>query len=247
MSKICNICGYEVKGKKCTLCKTEFGSNYSELPDLELTRPELITFLKRNSKNWIERIEQHYEILKHEIDSNTKKVVDLGCGPNIFVKLIKQYHKGIEAYGYDFIPKAKDVRQLDFEHEKLPVENDDIDIIFLSHVLEHVDNLHFILDEVFRAAKKIILAFPNDYNIFRFIRGALGKDLGGNMGLPLIQIQDRHKWIYTVEQLDRLMGYYAYKFNKKYKRIYFAHRKANTLLVKLNKNLFASEIMYIHY
>ena len=113
--------------------------------------------------------------------------------------------------------------------------------------MEHLDNLHFVVNETFRTAKKVIIVLPNSLNIFTFLKVMFGKNLGGNEGLPLITINDRHKWIYNVNQVDNFMGYYAYLYKKKYKTFYFTHAKACNLLTRINKNLFSNEMMYIFY
>ncbi len=245
--KICSVCGNIISRYKCAYCKTDHQYEYNNLLDYNWLPPTKKLFSESKYSSWIERMGLHYSIIRAEIMEQDKRIIDLGCGPNEFIRLVKREFPDKDAVGYDFIPKSKDVVKIDFEKEKLPFGANGIDLIFISHVLEHVDNFHSVMYEIFRVAKKIVIVLPNDLNIFRYIRAILGKSMGGNTGLPLVPVKDRHKWIYSVQQADNLMGYCAHLYNKKYKVIYFTHKRSNKLLVKLNKNLFANEIMYIYY
>lgn len=69
--------------------------------------------------------------------------IDLGCG-----KTKKEGYVGIDKYqmeGVDIL--------CDFEKEKLPFEDNSVDRIYASNVLEHIDNIFFLMEECYRILK----------------------------------------------------------------------------------------------
>jgi len=211
----------------------------------EYRAPEVKYRQKIVFNNWLDKIEAQFPFISRTIDEYTKKFVDLGCGPNHLVKIIRNKYPWVDAVGYDRRVLEEHTVAWDFEKEKLPFKNQDIDVICLSHILEHVGNLHFILDEAFRVGMKIIVVLPNCINAFSITKALFGRSMGVLLGLPLVKPQDRHKWFFSAKQADQLMGYYAAKFDKKYTVYYFAHPKAPNILNRLSSNLFSKEVMYI--
>jgi len=238
--KICEFCGQVGQEKECPYCSTKYGSlifGY-KAPDKKFKRKILYG-------DWLEKIDAFLPYISQAMDSDTRQFVDLGCGPNHLVKRIRQNYPWVDAVGYDRRVLEDNTVAWDFEKEKLPFENQNIDVICLSHVLEHVENFHFILDEAFRVGKKIIVILPNCINAFSLTKAFFGRNMGVLLGLPPVKPQDRHKWFFSVKQADQLMGYYAAKFNKKYAIYYFSHPRAPNILNRLNANLFSKEVMYI--
>ena len=86
-----------------------------------------------------------------------KKVLDLGCGPGIFLELLKE--SGIHAVGVDrneaIVAKAR-LKGLDIIHsdlsEYLDESKEAFDGIFCSHILEHLP-----FEEVVRLIEKIAI------------------------------------------------------------------------------------------
>ncbi|HJO91783.1 MAG TPA: methionine biosynthesis protein MetW [Victivallales bacterium] len=247
MEKICNYCGEPIYNQVCYNCGyNKIPEFYDSLEDYYFRKPSVVSYEKVRYKNAIDKIDCYMDILKDFfIKNEIKSFIDLGCGPNEFVKILKQKYSGINAIGYDQYLTEKDVKIFDFENEILPIQNKSIDVVLSSHLLEHVEDIHFILDEAFRIGKKVIIVLPNCINFFSLIKALLGKKMGNLVGLPLIKPKDRHKWFFSSNQSDILMGYYASKFNYEYKIIYCAHQRCPKLFTRINPNLFSEEIFYI--
>ncbi len=247
MEKICNYCGEAIKNHFCRNCGyNKISDIYDSLEDFVFRKPSAVSYEKIKYKNAIDKIACYMRILKdlfYEIQ--IKSFIDLGCGPNKFVKILKQKYPEITAIGYDKYLTDKDVKIFDFENEILPFKDKNIDIVLASHLLEHVENIHFVLDEAFRIGKRVIIILPNCVNFFSLTKTLLGKKMGNLVGLPLIKPMDRHKWFFSSNQSDILMGYYAAKFNYNYKIIYCAHQRSPKLFTRVNPNLFSEEIFYI--
>ena len=79
--------------------------------------------------------------------------VDLGCG--------KYKKKGF--YGIDKF-SGEDVDQIVDVDKGIPFEDNSVDEIYTSHVLEHVGNFEFVMEEIHRICKpnaKIIIKVPH--------------------------------------------------------------------------------------
>ncbi len=84
------------------------------------------------------------EFLKPELEVRSKSYLNLGCGTDIREGWINADIAPLE--GVDFI--------IDIENENLPLDDEVIDFVLLSHLLEHISNLKHVINEVFRVVKK---------------------------------------------------------------------------------------------
>lgn len=68
--------------------------------------------------------------------------VELGCGPN------KQNgYIGVDRYDLPGVDVVADI------NKKLPFEDDSVDVVLAVHSLEHLDDLHHIMSEIYRICK----------------------------------------------------------------------------------------------
>jgi len=104
---------------------------------------------------------------------NIKKdmvVCDLGCTKSAF--FLKKISPVIK-YGYGFdidVENYKDskieTKELNFDSEKIPLENEAVDCVLMSAVLEHLSNPENIIEEACRILKKdgiFLLTTPSVY------------------------------------------------------------------------------------
>ena len=80
--------------------------------------------------------------------TNPKAVkIDLGCGNrkrNNFPDFI-----GVDAYPYSGVDIVRDV-----EKQGLPFGDCTVDFIYASHFMEHINNLIFVMEEIWRVLKR---------------------------------------------------------------------------------------------
>lgn len=148
---------------------------------------EYITFARRSDRS-------EY-IAKRFSSFLIGKILDVGCDEAILRKLLpKIYYIGIDIGG------DADIK-LDLEDiNYLPLDDETFECVVCSDVLEHLDNLHHIFGELVRVAKKyIIISLPNNWVNARKPIGK-GKGSFGHYGLPIIPIQDRHKWFFGLSE-----------------------------------------------
>lgn len=133
-------------------------------------------------------------------------VLDVGCGNSNLRQLLSGQYTGIDLFGNpDIIVNLE---------KRLPFEDKSYDTIVALDVLEHVDRLHYLIDEICRVSRKyVIISFPNMYEITFRVKYLLGKRLSGKYGLPANCPTDRHKWLISYEDA-RTFVYNQAKKNK---------------------------------
>lgn len=95
---------------------------------------------------------------KYRIEFKGKKVLDVGSGTGIFLKILKkEFGKKIDRTGLDvsLIGKKyyKGIKFVEGEATKLPFRNNLFDIVFSIDVLEHLVNPQKAFEELYRVTK----------------------------------------------------------------------------------------------
>jgi ubiquinone/menaquinone biosynthesis C-methylase UbiE len=101
------------------------------------------------------------------------KVLEVGAGDGVILELLAEkgfapeLHavelsaSGVERIKERNIAAIKSVQEFDGYH--LPFGDDSMDLIILTHVLEHVEHERLLLRELKRVAKMVIIEVPRDY------------------------------------------------------------------------------------
>ena len=123
------------------------------------------------------------------------KVLDVGCDDAPLRKLVgNQFYTGIDCTGKPDI-------KINLEAvKKLPFKAQEFDTVICIDVLEHLENLHEISKELFRASNKyVLISLPNCWRDAR-IKIQRGRGSIAHYGLPSKKPLDRHKWFFTVSE-----------------------------------------------
>ena len=123
-------------------------------------------------------------------------LLDAGCRSKELLPLLK----GCREYcGTDLTP-GEGVLRIDLE-QPLPIEDDAFDIVVALDVLEHLDNPHCALQELYRVARKtVLIALPNIHYVsfrWRFMRG---RSLSGKYRFAPAPVADRHRWVLSCDE-----------------------------------------------
>lgn len=113
------------------------------------------------------------------------KAVDLGCGAGKDLEIVRKYHPNSELFGIDFEKSNKihlsSIRvnsiALNIENEKLPFENNSVDLVIANQVLEHTKEIYWINHEIFRILKVggyLYLGVPNILSLHNRLLGLIG-------------------------------------------------------------------------
>ncbi len=123
-------------------------------------------------------------------------LLDAGCRTMALKPLLKGCR---EYFGSDLIP-ADGVLQCNLE-SRLPFDDNSFDVVTALDVLEHLDNPHGALHELFRVARKsVLISLPNMYYIafrWNFLRG---RGLSGKYCFSPNPILDRHRWVLSYSE-----------------------------------------------
>lgn len=143
------------------------------------------------------------KIFEKEI-AQSQSALDVGCDYNTFKKIVGEKVTGVDLYGDPDI-------KIDLEKEKLSRFTDrQFDFVVSTEVLEHLENFHEMVDELFRVSNRyVLISLPNCVDIFTrfniFFRGKTGKFYG----LPFEKPDDRHRWFFSHAELERFFQHYA--------------------------------------
>lgn len=193
------------------------------------------------------------------IKKSFRSVLDIGS--DIDTPLREFLPSDIEYQGLDFLGETEDVKKWDLE-KGLPFEDKSYDVVFAIESLEHLENIHFMLEEIKRVARnEIVIALPNMNHWIYRIRHLLGQEillkykLYNNAEEWVSKwrqgLGDRHRWFTIRKQSIEFirinakgykieMGHHFYP----YKRVRFL-RTIDKLLSKIFPELFVYTI-YFH-
>lgn len=126
-----------------------------------------------------------------EIQFNS--VLEVGCGLGEsslrIKKMIPDKHFEVSEYDLDYVSILKNSNfPLKVTNEtvyNLERSNNSIDCVILLEVLEHLDDYHAALNELFRVSSKyVLISVPNEplWRILNFLRGKYIKNLGNTPG-----------------------------------------------------------------
>ncbi len=243
--KVCTFCGHPTQVATCPLCRFDHGSGFAELPDYLVSPPADIRFVRRPYRNWRERYCAYAPEIVPLVPKTGGLVIDVGCGPNEFGRRLREQFPTLSVIGYDQYPLSADVRRHDFETTPLPHGDGEADVVILSHVGEHIEKVHFVLEEVLRVGKSAVVVLPNALTVFGLSRLFMGQRLGTLYGLPLVPPKDRHRWFFSARDAERLIGSYAQRLRRPYDLVWFAHPRVPAWLARRGPNLLCTELMFL--
>lgn len=121
-------------------------------------------------------------------------------------------------FGADLVP-GEDVFECDLE-QGLPFEDNAFDIITALDILEHLNNPHAILPELFRVARKsVIISLPNMYYISFRWSFLMGRGVSGKYSFPPHPVLDRHRWVLCYDEALRFVCENATGYRVEYEMI----------------------------
>lgn len=136
------------------------------------------------------------------------KVADIGSSESD----LRKYVSG-EYIGIDILDTPEIDITVDLEKEKIPIDDNTMDCVVCTDVLEHVNNFHEVFEELLRISKRyIIISVPNAFNYEVIFRIWFGLNLKF-YGLPADRPDDRHKWFMSHSDSENFFKINANKYN----------------------------------
>lgn len=151
----------------------------------------------------LQRIQMVSEIVNRETDPYT--LIDVGCRT---MDLKPHLINCKEYFGTDLVPQVG-VIECNLERP-LQLADSQFDIVCALDVLEHVDNIHDAVAELFRIARKsVIISLPNMHYISFRMRFLMGRGVSGKYTFHPHKVLDRHKWILSYDEAYKFILQYA--------------------------------------
>jgi len=150
---------------------------------------------------------------------SSKRILDIGCDK----KQLSQYLKADQSYvGMDVSEEADIQHNLD--GGSIPVDDKSFDLVIALDVLEHLEDIHFVFDELCRVSSEyLLISLPN--NLQAVIGGyVLGKNNAKKQGpayrlqhgkytkfygLPFNKPEDRHRWLFNADEAEEFIKFIA--------------------------------------
>lgn len=191
----------------------------------------------------------NYSLITQIIEENSK-VLDLGCGDGTLLKmLIDQKHvvgKGIEINQDSVINSIENgvcTIQGDIDEGLVQFSDKEYDYVVLNRTVQATEKPDFVIKEMLRVGKKVIVSFPN----FGYWKVRLYLLLNGKM--PVSKMLP-FEW-YNTPNIHLLTIRDFFEFSKKnnikiLKSIYLNHAKVRRdKLLRLMPNLLAEEAVFV--
>lgn len=135
-------------------------------------------------------------------DYNNFTLLDIGCRTMALKPLLKGC---IEYTGTD-LTAGDGVIACDLEKGLPDFKDNSYDIVTALDVLEHLENCHFVLEEMIRVARKgVFVSLPNMFYIKFRLNFLLGRGLSGKYSFPEHRILDRHRWVLSFTEAERFL------------------------------------------
>jgi SAM-dependent methyltransferase len=139
--------------------------------------------------DWIDREYGNYTLL------------DVGCRTMDLKPLLQRY---VSYSGTDFVA-GPEVFECDLE-KPLPFEDNAFDIVTALDVLEHLNDPHSALRELFRVARSaVFISLPNMYYISFRKNFLLGRGISGKYVFSPDPVKDRHRWVLSYGEAVRFV------------------------------------------
>lgn len=124
-------------------------------------------------------------------------LLDIGCRTKDLQPMLNGCS---EYYGTDLLPPIEGVFQCDLE-KKLPFKDGQFDVVAALDILEHLNNPHDALQELYRVAKKTVyIALPNMFYISFRKRFLFGGGISEKYTFHSYAVKDRHRWILSYDE-----------------------------------------------
>jgi 2-polyprenyl-3-methyl-5-hydroxy-6-metoxy-1,4-benzoquinol methylase len=136
-------------------------------------------------------------------------VLDIGCSEGWLGEYLPSQ---VEYLGIDIkLPKKpldagakRRYVECNLDRASIPAGDKQYDLVMCTEVLEHLEEFHFVVNEIARVAKKYaIVSLPNLFN-WHFRLATLKGKTTKFYGLPLQKPEDRHRWWFHPVQAEHL-------------------------------------------
>ena len=190
----------------------------------------------------------NYSIISDMIEPGTK-ILDLGCGTGILLKMLAE--KGIKGKGIEIdqkaviecIDKGLSVIQGDIDEGLGEFSDKEYDYVILNQTLQSTEKPEYVIEEMLRVGKKVVVSFPNfAYWKIRFYLAFQGK-MPKSKVLPFEWYNTPNIHLLTINDFFEFCKKHDIKISN---AIYMTKSKVRKeLLIRTIRNFFAEEVIFV--
>ena len=190
----------------------------------------------------------NYSIITDMIDSKSS-VLDVGCGDGTLMKMLK--NKGIHTTGIDIdqnnivkcLEKGLSVIQGDIDEGLQGYPDKSYDYVILNQTLQSTEKPDYVIQEMLRVGKKVVISFPNfAYWRIRIYLLLLGKMPKSKM-LPFEWFNTPNIHLLTIKDFYNFAKYLNFKIEKKLCMTKGSIRK--NIFRKVFDNFLTEEVIFL--
>jgi methionine biosynthesis protein MetW len=184
-----------------------------------------------------------YDLVIEEVPEKSK-VLDLGCGDGVLLEMLQEQKK-VKGYGVEIseegvslcLEKGLYCYQADIDEGLTDYRKNSFDYVILNQTIQNTKRPDYVIKEVLRIGKKVIISFPN----FGFVQTRLHLLLKGTMPvnelLPFQWYDSPNIHLLTIKDMKNMSGEFEFKILKECHFNPDSNKKSK--IIKLNPNFLA--------
>ena len=158
-----------------------------------------------------------YDLVLKEIPEKSK-VLDLGCGDGVLLEMLQEKKK-VKGYGVEIseegvslcLEKGLYCYQADIDEGLTDYRKNSFDYVILNQTIQNTKRPDYVIKEVLRIGKKVIISFPN----FGYIQTRLHLLFQGTMPvndlLPYEWYNSPNIHLLTIKDMRKMSGEFDFK------------------------------------
>lgn len=192
-----------------------------------------------------------YDLVLEEIPEKSK-VLDLGCGDGVLLEMLQESKK-VKGYGVEIseegvslcLEKGLYCYQADIDEGLTDYRKNSFDYVILNQTIQNTKRPDYVIKEVLRIGKKVIISFPN----FGYIQTRLHLLIQGTMPvndlLPYQWYDSPNIHLLTIKDMRSMADEFDFKILRE--RHFTPGHKQESKIRRLNPNLLAQYGFFVIY
>jgi methionine biosynthesis protein MetW len=184
-----------------------------------------------------------YDLVLEEVPEKSK-VLDLGCGDGVLLEMLQEQKK-VKGYGVEIseegvslcLEKGLYCYQADIDEGLTDYRKNSFDYVILNQTIQNTKRPDYVINEVLRIGKKVIISFPN----FGYIQTRMHLLFKGTMPvndlLPFQWYDSPNIHLLTIKDMKNMSG--EFKFKILNERHFNPESNNRSKIIKLNPNFLA--------